>query len=238
MALGDRDQKIYIGTFKGNFIRKAKAGDKKIVERVNKLGKAVKEIHFTRIDAFLTDIKYKDGYYGRQDAYYLKDGEEEYILQAAVKSGLASSVINRLPNLNLAEKMQFAIGYNNEREKAWHTVGQDDSNVDDYFNTWDDDNKVFVQHHDFPKWEQKVVNGEKMWDATEQLKYQEKVVERYIDEIRGEKPITAEPEKEMPDQAHHGEPVAAVTPMTPTKKDIALSNKVAKMDEEDDDLPF
>ncbi|MHA1676739.1 MAG: hypothetical protein ACTSU6_06125 [Candidatus Njordarchaeales archaeon] len=228
MALGDREEKIYIGTFKGSFIRKARVGDTNVVERVNKLNKTVKEIHFTYIKAHLVDIQYKEGDYGRTVNFILKDGEENYTLQASVKSGLASLIINRLPVLEFDKQVELNIGFNNDKERAWFSLAQGYENIPDYFNEWDDENKVFLQKHKFPKWEQIVVNGETVWDASKQLAYQEKVVEKYVEAIKAAAPAD-QPKQEMPDQAHYTAPGEAA-PMPTTEPE--------NLNEEEDNLPF
>ena len=196
---------IYIGTFQGKFTRRVSEGTPDAVSRVNKQDKTVHEIQFNRLIGNLVDIKEKTGDYGARYHFIMKNGDTTVAIESGLSSNLASSIINRLPNLDLSQPFEIVARWNMSKERALFFINQNGEEVKDYFQTWDEGTKKWTLNHKFPAWEKKEINGEEKWDASKQIAYQKKVVARYVAEIPEAVVEEAAPEAPAPPQAEEAE---------------------------------
>lgn len=200
----NRREKTYVGLFQGNFTLKVPEGTEKAITRVNKNGKTIHEIQFTSLSGVLSDIIEKDGEFGKAYQFVISDKDESVVLETGVNSAIASAIINRLPNIDLLSPVEIVSSYSAAKEKTYFSVyqGSSDEGIKDYFQTWDEITG-WTQHHGFPVWEKIMLNGEEKWDASKQIAFQKKIVNKYFGfENRMEAPAPApvEPEQKMPDQ--------------------------------------
>ena len=178
--MGNTNDLKYIGTFQGKFTIRTSQSTEGAVSRINKLDKEVWEIQFNRLTGKLVEIKQKDGDYGLRYHFIIENGDMTAALETSLNSNLASSIINRLPNLDLTKPFEIVARWNASKERALFFVNQDGEEIKDFFQEWDADNKKWILHHKFPAWEKKKINGEDKWDSSKQIAYQQKVIERYM----------------------------------------------------------
>ena len=184
--MGNTNDTKYIGTFQGKFTLRANENTPGAVSRINKLDKQVWEVQFNQLKGILKDIEIKDGDYGERYQFVIQaDDGEKASLECALNSNLASTIINRLPNLDLTQPFEIVARWNASKERAMFFLNQDNEKVEDFFQSWDADSKTWTMNHKFPAWEKKEINGKETWDASAQIKYQKQVVAKYLAEMAG-----------------------------------------------------
>ena len=186
------------GTFQGKFTIRVAEGTEGAVSRVNKLDKTVHEIQFNRLTGRLVEINEKDGDYGLRYHFIIDNGQDKAALETSLNSNLASSIINRLPNLDLTQPFEIVARWNASKERALFFVNQNGEEVKDFFQEWDADNKKWILNHKFPAWEKKKINGEDKWDSSKQIAYQQKVIAKYMPEMEAATAAVAEAKPDAP----------------------------------------
>lgn len=103
----------YAGIVDGNFTIKVKEGTEGAVKRVNKKGDTIHELVFNEIyDVFLRGIEVKETEYGNQLQILLKEKEnpEKHLtLQIPLESAFATSLMDRIENIDLAKTITLEI---------------------------------------------------------------------------------------------------------------------------------
>jgi hypothetical protein len=221
----------YIGTFQGFFTKKVPEGTPNAVTRTNKEGASVTEIQFTSLSATLTDIKEKEGKFGKAYQFIFQDETESVCLESQTNSGLTSAIINRLPALDLLSPFDIEAKWvvKDGKGRVYYNIYQgSDEAIKDFFQEWDEEKKEWNRLHGFPSWEQIEHNGELVWDASKQMAYQKKVVDKYF----GFDVPRQEPVGEVPDHAK-------VQPTAPPPEEEPIPSKPEPEDDGMvDDLPF
>ncbi len=194
--MSNEESVAYIGTFNGKFTRKVAEGTEGAITRTNKNGKVVTEVQFNVINGILTDIKERDSEFGKRYAFVFQAGDDKLQLESSQKSNIATTIINRLPNLDISKAFKLKIVYNVSKERSMLFVDQDGENIEDYFQHWDGEKKEWVRKHKYPAWKQVEVNGEKVWDSSEQIEYGKKVIKKFFTDVS----IAPEPAPEAPQE--------------------------------------
>ena len=218
--VGNTNQNTYIQTFKGMFTIKVPEGTEGATKRENKNGKVVHEIQFNKLTGFLLGIENRETEdYGIRTQFHIynEEDDKDAILETKRGSNLYSAIVNRLPNLDLKKPFEIVSKYNSDKERSYYFVNQDGKEVEDKFQTYDKESNEWNLHHGFPAWEQITVKGEKVWDNTKQVEFQEDVIETLMPDIKATKKawekkqeakapaVSEEPEYEE-DEADSGEP--------------------------------
>lgn len=203
--MSNEETMLYIGTFQGNFVRRVGEGEPNAVTRVNKNGKTVHEVRFNTITGRLTDISEKDSEFGKRWIFVFEAGGQKLSLESSQKGSLATTIINRLPNLDLSNPFKIKIAYNASKDRTMFFVDQDGVNIEDKYQKWDKEKREWIRNSGYPAWEKIIVDGEERYDASKQIAFGKKVVKKYFTDavIVKEEPMpedTPMPEAEEEDE--------------------------------------
>lgn len=105
----------------GKLTIRVQAGTPDAIERAltagKNEGKIISELHFDRLSGKITEIKYVK----KQICEYVEVtiiDDEKYILQIPWNSSLKNSLICRLPNIDYAKEVTFAVFKDKEKDRA------------------------------------------------------------------------------------------------------------------------
>jgi hypothetical protein len=158
----------------GKFTQRVPEGTAGAVQRTNKLGTAVWEIHHDAFTGKLVNIKTQDSPYGKNWVFSFKDNEDTYNLQLGYANGYSVAFLKMLPNIDVSKPMKVS-PRSEEKDGKISTalfVNQDGKPIK-HFYTKDNQNGL-------PQWEQITVKGQLVWDSTKQLQFLENMVKTTI----------------------------------------------------------
>ena len=217
----------FYNIFRGKFVRKAPDGyaGEDLVERVNHLGKAVRELHFDRLeDIILVDIKIEDhAEYGKSYNFYFIDGNEYIKLKVSCNSSVASGILVRLENIFLENKFAIQLYFfpkdnENTKDRTTLNIFQEDKKLERVY-TKDNPGKL-------PQPIDVVINNKPELDWSDQLNYWSALIKDIASRLPGVHTETANVAQEQdttPREAVQAPTSQSSPPMTP---------------DEADDLPF
>jgi hypothetical protein len=176
----------YLGVFQGKLTQRVKEGTECAVERTTKPkngeGKKIWELVYDKLSGRLTAIEFKESDFGKEIHFVISDGPEKYKLQLPFSSGVAKSLIMRLPNCDLSKDIEIHTGLDTKKDKTFSYVSQDGQTVK---MKWTKDNPG-----DLPPMVQIEFKGKLQWDDTAQLKYLDGMLINDILPKLGIKPTT------------------------------------------------
>lgn len=94
------------------------------------------ELIYEKIDAEITDVKFKDGDYGEQILVTFSDGDNDVILAQGVGSNFGEDIMKKLPNIDLSKKLTvspYSFTDENGKEKKGVTFYQDGKKIEGFF---------------------------------------------------------------------------------------------------------
>ncbi len=201
--MSNEESLTYVGTFNGKFTRRVPEGTEGAVTRTTKTGKSVTEAQFNTIEGRLTDIKERDSEWGKRWQFIFEANGQKLALESSQKSSMATTIINRLPNMDVNSPFKIKIVYNISKERTYFFISQNGEDIEDKYQKWDDKTSSWQRFFDYPAWEKVTVNGEEVWSATEQINFGKKVIKAYFyDKLEAVAAIeaTPEPTPEAPQQ--------------------------------------
>jgi len=178
--IGNEESMMYVSTFEGKFVIKVSEHTPNAVTRTNKNGKVVHEKQFNVINGTIVDISEKDSDFGKRWMFTIEAGGKKLSLESSQKGSLATTIINRLPNMNIAQPIKIKIAYNASKERTMFFVSQNDTNVEDKYQKWNKESKEWERFFAYPSWEKVMIDGEEKYDASKQIAFGKKVVKKYF----------------------------------------------------------
>ena len=163
---------IYLSIFNGKITRRVKEGTPGSVERKTKTDKIVHELVYDKLSGTLANIEFRDGDYGKEIHFVVKDGEDTYRLQLQFSAGVSKSFVMRLLNADLSKTMEFHTGWDKDKEKTFAYITQDGSTVKSPYTK---DNPG-----DLPPMVKIKVKGQEVWDDSDQLEFIDKKLKEVI----------------------------------------------------------
>jgi hypothetical protein len=198
MAAIDFNNAIYYTISDGRICRQHKEPVEGSITRVNKNGRTVHETFHKALKGIITDIKTKDGDYGKQWIVSLKDetGQAEQ-LQFQYSSGYANAFLRTLPNVDFSKDVIIAPNMQtvNDKKKTSIFLSQYSENAGKYealkwYYTKDDP-------HGIPNLEQKKIKGKVIYDDSEIMEFLENMVNtKILPKLKNFKQVAADVEEE------------------------------------------
>ena len=178
MALGtESGGGIWLSVVKGHLTQRVSAGTEGAVERVLEkgpnTGATVHELQFNFLEGRLERVYIQDTEYGKSWVFVVSDDIKTYNLVTGYSSGYAVGLLGRLPNVDLSDNIRiksFYIRGNDDKFRGYLTIQQGGQKVEKAY-TKEEPNGL-------PEIKQVEVNGEKVWDSTDRMKFFEKLVEK------------------------------------------------------------
>lgn len=197
MATVDFNNAIYYTISDGKICRQHREPVEGSITRVNKNGKTVHETFHKALKGRITDIKTKDGDFGKQWIVTLQDesGQSEQ-LQFQYSSGYANGFLRALPNVDFSKEVIIAPNLQMVNDKKKTTVFLSQLNDDN--GKWEALKWYFTKDepNGLPDLEQKKFKGKITWDDTEMMEFLEKMVNTEIlPKLKGFKTVAAEVEE-------------------------------------------
>lgn len=181
MATVDFNSAIYYTISDGKICRQHREPVEGSISRVNKTGKTVHETFHKALKGRITDIKVKDGDYGKQWIVTLQDetGQNEQ-LQFQYSSGYANGFLRALPNVDMSKEVVIAPNMQVKDDKKKTTI---------FLSQWSEEEKKWIatkwfftkdEPNGIPDLEQKKVKGKVIYDDSEIMEFLEKMVNTQI----------------------------------------------------------
>lgn len=220
----NQSQFIYVGVFEGKFVIRCKEDDPDPDKRSrkNKLGEVIWEIPYGKLeDMMLADIREAShDQYGKSWEIIMEAGNDYYLLRLGKRSRLSSMFLSRLENIQLNKPFTLT---------SWYT--DDEKNV---ITIWQDGEKVERAHsrenpNGLPEAKQTTVNGELVWDFSDQIKFYSGVVESLRPHMQG---VDHDMQQVAQEQS---KPAPKTKKKGPAKQQPATQGNLY---EDEDDLPF
>jgi len=217
----------FYNIFKGKFTKKAPDDytGEDLVERVNHLGKSVRELHFGNLeDILLVDIKEEDhSEYGSSYNFYFIDGNEYIKVKVSSRSSVASGILVRLENVILDKKLTIKLYFfpkddENPKDRTTLNIFQDEKKLERVY-TKDNPGKL-------PQPVEVKMNNKTEWDWSDQMNYWSILIKEIASRLPGvhtESATVAQEQDTTPREAAQAAPSQQSPPMT---------------QDEGDDLPF
>ena len=188
MATVDFNSAIYYTISDGKICRQHREPVEGSKERVNKNGKTVHETFYKALKGRITDIKEKDGDFGKQWIITLQDesGVNE-VLQFQYSSGYANGFLRALPNVDFSLDVLIAPNMKIEGEKKKTTIflTQNGKALPWYY-TKDKPNGI-------PDLKQIKVKGKLTYDDSEIMEFLENMVNtKVLPQLKSFKAVAAE----------------------------------------------
>jgi len=184
----------YYSIVQGDFVRRVPVGHPDAVERTNKLGNVVHEIHVNAIDGTLTDLHTKDGDYGLELIATVSDKDGNYIIQMPFKSSTAKIFMTLLPNVDFSKPLEISVAQTKKEDGKTRDVlfvKQDGTNIKWAYTK--------ANPNGLPPMVEKTKLGKKEWDDTDQLEFFLKSVAELSAKISSVKPAVENvAEEEIP----------------------------------------
>lgn len=161
---------VFLQISNGKLVRQFKQPTDKSVARINKLGREVHEEFYDSLTGHITEVKTKDGDYGKSWVVTMKDGEGTYFLDIKYSSGYAVSLLKALPNANLDQLLTLTpkLNIDGEKKQSVIFINQNGAGLKHF---WTKDNP-----RDLPQMKKIKVKGVETWDDTERMEYLEKFI--------------------------------------------------------------
>jgi hypothetical protein len=178
----EKDQKRYLYILAdGRLHEKAEEGDegakKRIFEKKNEKGEVVElvekwEYSYPGVVGTIKDIKFYESDYGTNINIDITDEEEnEFVLSLKASSRYGEAFMEALPNLDLAEEVDFTVysfpdPKNKERKVQGMKIVQDDEKVRSYFTAYDTETKIWsypIAGYPVPNEKTKKKNTPEVW---------------------------------------------------------------------------
>ena len=182
-VLNEVKEVIYVGLFNGKFSVKVNEHEEGAVARINKNGIQVFEKYYGAIGGLLTNIKAREGRYGKTYVFTFSDGEDIVKVETAILHEFTTAIINRLPRLDLKKTINVVASHSARNDKTYFNVYQDDVPIEDHFQKWNNDLRSWERFNDYPEWERVELNGQQVWDYSKQLEFQKNVASQYFSEL-------------------------------------------------------
>jgi hypothetical protein len=163
---------IYLAVFNGKITRRVEAGTPNANQRENKNGKVVHELTYDKLSGRLSNIEFRDGDYGREIHFTLKDELDIFRLQLPYSSKVAKSIIMRLLKCDLSANLEIHTGWDKEKESTFSYITQNGEVVKSAY-TKEEPNGL-------PPMEQKKMKGKEVWDDSEQLEFLGEMIKKEI----------------------------------------------------------
>lgn len=207
--------KTYVICAKGMFVRRMDKPTEDTIERVlekgPKKGEIVHEYHFDYLEGELLSVKrvvhenYGTSYEFEFDVSPDLDVRQIFVLKLKHDSGYSKNILFRLPNCDLKEDLRLET-YNfvpdgQTKPRMGITISQNDTKI---LPAYSKDNK-----NGMPEMKQVTLNGQKVWDSTDQMVFIEDMLDSKIrPKLKGkeEKPTVKEQSKEPVQEGEHASP--------------------------------
>jgi hypothetical protein len=196
MATVDFNSAIYYTISDGKICRQHREPVDGSKERVNKNGKTVHETFYKALKGKITDIKVKDGDFGKQWIVSLRDdaGQNE-VLQFQYSSGYASGFLRALPNVDFTSEVVIApnMKVENDKKKTTIFLSQLDASGKWTSLKWYYSRET---NNECPELKQIKVKGKITWDDSEIMEFFENMVNTQIlPKLKTFKAVAAEVEE-------------------------------------------
>jgi hypothetical protein len=161
---------MYLSILQGKIAQRVPEPTATSQPRTTKLGKQVHEEIFDSVSGHITSVSTKDGEYGKQLLITLEDDGQRAVLQMAFSSGVASSFLKALPNVNKDEKatLRPKMDRKDDIERTVLWISQNGKGVA-WAHTKDNPNGL-------PEMKKIKVKGKESWDDSDQLDYFENTI--------------------------------------------------------------
>jgi hypothetical protein len=124
----------------------------------------------------ITKAELVEGYKGQNLQLTLVDeSEDSFLLQIPVGNNLFGEFVKRIPNIDREKTISFIMGKDKVKNRSFLWLQQDGESVKMAF-TKDNPNGM-------PPWEEKVVQGQKQWDSTNQNNFLYDIAVKFCSEI-------------------------------------------------------
>jgi hypothetical protein len=175
MGLNQSQNKgVFLSITNGKLVRQFSAPTDKSVSRVNKMGREVHEEFYDSLSGYITDLKTKEGDYGKFWVVTIKDDSSYYNLEIKYSSGYATSFLKALPNADLSEVINITpkLVIDGDKKQSVIFISQNGKGLKHY---WTKDNP-----RDLPPLKKIKVKGVETWDDTDRMDYLEDFVKLSI----------------------------------------------------------
>jgi hypothetical protein len=165
---------VFLSITTGKLVRQFSAPTDKSVSRVNKMGREVHEEFYDSLSGYITDLKTKEGDYGKFWVVTIKDDSSYYNLEIKYSSGYATSFLKALPNADLSEVINITpkLVIDGDKKQSVIFISQNGKGLKHY---WTKDNP-----RDLPPLKKIKVKGVETWDDTDRMDYLEDFVKLSI----------------------------------------------------------
>lgn len=179
LSNGSTGQSTIINIVEGTFRRQVAEGTPNSHKRLNKLGKEVHELSYTRLEGYIKAINIEDTEnYGKR-IHLTIQADKDYKLSMPYDNSLAMSIYKMLPNVNPAEQVSFELNRKANDEGKLVTslfMSQNGASIKWAYTR--------ANPNGMPDMKELTVNGKKVWDKTDQLNFlQTNSLDKYIAKI-------------------------------------------------------
>lgn len=158
---------------------KVESGTPNSIKRVNKEGNTVYELNYTAIWGILTNIEFKEGRYGKEIIFILKDGLDTTRLQLLFSTKVAKDIICRLPNADFTKDIKIHVKRDEEKKKAYCFITQINNETKKYELVVSAHNKK--EPNGMPPMMKYVCDDRtEKWNDVEQIDFLEKMIKTTI----------------------------------------------------------
>jgi hypothetical protein len=147
------------------------------LEKGPKAGQTVKELKYSSLSGKITSCLIRDGEYGSDLVFGMKDGDEVFTLQVPLESRYFGQIVKRLPNVDPSHTVVFGIGEDKQTHKPFLFIKQNNEQVKMAY-TKDNPNGM-------PTPTQRTVKGKAVWDFMEQEDFLYKKALLWIEGLNG-----------------------------------------------------
>lgn len=116
---------IYLKVMNGKLVQTVKADTEGAIERVNKEGATVHELHYTGVTALIKNIAIIDAKFGKELEVKMSTGGQNFVIQTAASGGYAYGFFTRMSNLDFTKETEirpFAIPNEKDKTKTNHVI--------------------------------------------------------------------------------------------------------------------
>jgi hypothetical protein len=175
MGLNQSQSKgVFLSITNGKLVRQMPSPTEKSIARVNKLGREVHEEFYDSLSGYISDIKTKEGDYGKFWVVTIKDGSTYYNLEMKYSSGYATSFLKTLPNADLSEVVAITpkLIIDGDKKQSVVFISQNGKGLKHY---WTKDTP-----RELPPMVKVKVRGVDTWDDTDRMVYLDNFVKDNI----------------------------------------------------------
>ena len=192
---GTTERSIYINQREGRFERLAIPEDdlSKLITRTTEAGNKYDVFIFDYVEAYITRYAKVVRTFNNKDVptlqvYLHMPGEIQRVLQVHWRSKSATDILQRMESIDYTQPVWIKSGLDRDTERGFIYMKQGAKNVPMLY--------TVSEPGDRPQWEQKMINGETVWDRTEEFKWWETkiiLVNAQIAKVRRELDIDSLP---------------------------------------------